>query len=431
MDLDDRASRAADSLRNQVERSIDLAGARASIRSAAGQRADHVRRLRIGATGLAVVAVLSAFALLASQGGSGRLRTDNGESGRELAGDGGGRSAAIIGALPSGPVDGKASWRLPVVAEPQGGLEDGDTVTIYGRGFEPNESLGIVQCTSEADVDNAGVGACQLSSTGAAEGSFGAVTYADASTEGTVVHEVVVRRYITTPEGGKVDCASAPERCLIGMGAISNYDQSGGSYINFAGAPPFPEPAMVLDPAGPYAPGQLVVAKVGALLPGRPVRLSQCIEDRCQKLIDGKAGANGAVDLGVVLQPSIVDDETGDEIACDDRCVLRANGIGVKGASSAPRPADVPLAFTSAVPSAPVATEAAPPATTTTADAVTSSPATPVTPPPPPITGTTVTVPTVTEPPVTIPTSEPADTTTTTVPSDEATTSAQPPTGGG
>ena len=357
-------------------------------------RDDNGRRLHLLRGAVAAFAVLALVVTLAYAFGDGRnngpqVTTDERAKVADAA------ASAIIGALPRSAIDGKASWKLPVVAKPQTGLQDGDTIAIYGRGFGANESLGIVQCSSEADTGAAGIGACQLRGDNGA--TYGGVTYASASNEGTVVARVVVHRFITTPDGGKVDCQSAAERCLIGMGAISNYDQSGGTYINFGGAPAFPEPELKIDPAGPHAPGQSVTAQIRGWVPLRAIRVQQCRGGTCQKLVDAKADALGAANLAVVVQPSIVDEVTGTEIPCDGKCVLQANGIGVKGGSSAPLPAPVSLTFTSETPSGPLTTLAP---TTTTTVAVS-----------PPDTAPRATVPAVPTVPATTETTEPVTTT--------------------
>lgn len=348
-----------------------------------GGRSAQVRRLRVGVAALAALAVVVGLAVVVvgDDDPAARVRTD--EDARTPDEPGGprtpeaaegGSARAILGALPSSPIDGKESWRLPVIAQPQTDLDDGDTVTVYGRGWAPHEYLGIVQCSSEADTSGAGAEGCELSSPDGQ--TFDGVTYANADADGNVVAEVVVRRSITTPLGGPIDCTSAAERCLIGIGAVSDYDKSGGAYIGFAGAPPFAEPTAALDPAGPIDPGQQVVARYGGLVPLRSLRISQCIEDRCQKLVDAKAGVDGTVEQSLALQPAIVDDATGGApIPCDDRCVLRADGIGVKGGSAAPLPADLSLSFTGAEPSSPVTM--APTTSTTT----TTPPSSPVEPP--------------------------------------------------
>ncbi|CAN5637634.1 hypothetical protein BH10ACT1_BH10ACT1_42640 [soil metagenome] len=364
MELDDHGARAAEALRRRTQ-GIDVVGARAAVAEARHRRRT-VRRGRLASSAIALFAVLGLVAAVVVAGngpgdrfeeGNRRIDTDQGREDRTKDA----AAAQILNAMPSSPIDGKASWRLPVIVKPQTGVHDGDTVTVYGRGFGPGESLGIVMCSSEADTSAQGAGACQLE--GDDGSTYGGVTYATASDEGTVVADVVVHRFVTLPDGNRVDCQSAAERCLIGMGAVSNYDKSGGSYIGFAGQPDFPEPTLVAEPAGPYRPGQAVHAQVGGLVPGRSVRIQQCRGTRCQNLIDGKADPTGAASLAVTLQPSFVDTASGETVECEGQCVLRANGIGVKGASSAPLPPDVALEFTSQEPSAPVTTTTAAPGT--------------------------------------------------------------------
>lgn len=65
-------------------------------------------------------------------------------------------------------------------------------------------------------------------------------------------------------------------------------------------------------------------------------------------------GPTVTVTVTVRIQPSIIDEETNDQVACEDRCVIRVGGIGTAGASSAPLPGDIPITFASAEPSAPL-----------------------------------------------------------------------------
>lgn len=399
MNLDERADRAARALSRSATHDLDLPGARAAVERAASSRRSQLRRLRVGGSALLALAVIGGLVAVSGQRPDGDLNSTDLDASQEYdTSVDPASAAAVLGAMPTSPIDGKQSWRLPVLAKPQAGVSDGDVVTVYGRGFPANEQLGVVMCSSEADTGNEGVGACQLAL--GAQDSFGAVTYATASSEGNVAVDFRVRRFITTPNGGQIDCRSAAERCLIGMGAVSDYDRSGGTYVNFAGAPAFTEPTMTMEPGGPLAPGQQVVARFAGLVPLRAIRVQQCIEDRCQNLVDGKADAAGAVALTVAPQPSIVDEETGDVVACEGRCVLRGNGIGVKGASSQPFPADILLSFTTAEPSAPVTT--APPTTVPPPPATTAPPvqatSLPRTPEPP---GSVTTAPITTEPPTT------------------------------
>lgn len=457
MGLDDRAHQAADGLRRRVEGQLDLTSARSNVAAGSSARAAQRSRTAMVAGVVAVVALVGGLAVIAGTSGNGTddLSTDDGQTATRDA-----EAARILGAMPGTATDGKDSYKLPVIAQPQSDLADGDTVTMYGKGFAPNEGLGIVQCSSEADTANIGIAGCQLASTASSEpvtltpeqrqaiddylaqlpegatwdstsqppppppdvaaagpdgepidvtsienhaqvwqayeqayqawtdaggveqDTFGAVTYADADSNGEVVADFIVHRYITTPDGGEIDCQSAAERCLVGVGAISNYDQSGGSYIGFAGAPPFPESSLGIDPAGDpagtFAPGQAVTAQVDGWVSGRQVRISQCIGDRCQKLVDDKADDAGSASITLTLQPTIVDDESGEQVPCEDQCVLRAVGIGVEGASAAPMPAGVVLRFTSPEPSAPVTT--APAVTTVPVPDTTAPPKVPVDP---------------------------------------------------
>ena len=348
MNLDDHAERAAADLRRQVDRDLDISASRAALDDAVHRR--RSRAMRVAGQGLGALAAVAVLALIVSTvtiGPGGGLNTDGGTGHKLPDIENSSRSAAILNALPRSPIDGRSSWRLPVVVKAQNGLHDLQKVTVYGRGFEANQSLGMVQCSSEADTGAEGVGACQLAATGES-GGFGAVTYATASNEGTVVATFVVHRFITTPNGKQVDCQSAAERCLIGVGAVSNYDQSGGAYIGFSGAPPFAKPVLTLDPAGPYTAGQSVHTHVSGYAPGRAIRVQQCRGTHCEKVVDAKTDASGVADVDAVLQTNVVDAVSGQTFECEDRCTLRVTGIGVKGASSAPQPDPVPLTFTTA-----------------------------------------------------------------------------------
>lgn len=392
MDLDKRAQRAADELNRSVT-DLDLGTAHAAVMEQGAQRRHRTRQGRAAFIGAAAVFLLGAVAVVALAAGDGGRTDDRNERlATDLPGEGSSRDAAyaakVFNSMPAGAMDGKASWRLPVLAKPQHDLAEGDFITLYGRGYEPNEQLGIVMCTSEADIENAGVNACQLE--GNDGSSFGGVTYAYADADGNVVAKVAVRRYVTTPDGGEIDCASGPERCLVGMGAVSNYDRSGGAYIDFAAAPDFPQPTMTIAPEGPVVPGAPLTVSLGNLPPNRSIRLSQCVDDLCVTLVDTKAGATGAVDQVVSLQPAFQDPVSGRTVACENRCVLQARAIGpttVLGAmaSHAPVPEDIAVTFTSDVPTATIAattttTVAASTVDSTAPDVVTSDSVPPVVP---------------------------------------------------
>lgn len=366
MDLDHRAGRARNSLHDHVTRSVDVDVARGRLDALGRRRHKEVRQARIAT--LALVAVAGVLAALVVTGGG--PASKDGTNSREVAVNRQGPDTGdqeILEQLPASPIDGKQSWRLPVLAEPQSGVHDGQVIKVYGRGFDPQERLGIVHCSSEADVANAGVDACDLGGS-----SYESVQYANAAPDGTVVVEVTVHRFIETPRDGRVDCASAFERCIIGVGALANYDRSGGTYIQFADAPPAPEAAVTVTPSSDLTPGQEVDVAATGWVPSRPTRIQQCKADVCENLLDGHADVTGSYSATVVLNDQIVVD--GVAQPCDGECVLRITGIGLPGQTSAVMPDDVPLTF---VPAADGATTTTHPTTTTTAPpSVTAVPST-------------------------------------------------------
>jgi hypothetical protein len=152
---------------------------------------------------------------------------------------------------PEAPWDGKQSHRLPITVTPDDGLIDGQSVTITGSGFPRGKSVAAVVCT--IDAGSKGADACDISTS-----SFMAGTTTIVDSDGRFSLTYKVHRRIDV--GGKtIDCAtgnvdphayhqsvvefgpfvriSTPGAfaCLIGVGAIDNYDQSGGVLVAFAG----------------------------------------------------------------------------------------------------------------------------------------------------------------------------------------------------
>lgn len=318
----------------------------------------------------------------------------------------------VLELMPAGPLDGKDSWRLPVLVIPQSDVADGETVTVLGRGFLPDERVGVVMCASEAATE--GVGACSL---GDSRSTFRYVTYADADENGDVQAPLRVRQNIDTPATGAIDCASEPERCLVAIGAVSDYDRSGGSFVNFAGAPAFAEVGILVDPVGPYAPGQVVRVGAAGLIPTRDVELVQCLDDVCLLLQRGQVSADGTFIASGAVQPVLTSPDGG-PLPCGTSCVLRVQGTGLRSASSAPMPDDIPIAFVddgrAPLPAEPPPTTSpptAPPLTETTVTAPVEStvaPTTSVLESPPPVSTTSEV-----EPPVSTTTSEVPSTSTT------------------
>lgn len=351
MDLDHRAADAAARLRHDVESDLDLDAALDRVASDVGRHRTRLALVRSAGLAFVVLGLLGGLAVLQAGGRAGPPDptgeveesadgVDRDDTVEAIIADDGltSRGAAILGGLPDGPLDGRESWRLPVVADPRDGVADGDMVTLYGRGFEPGELVGAVHCASEADTSAMGVGACDLGE------SFSNTTTTSARSDGSVVVQVVIRRHITTPELGAVDCASAPERCLLAIGAADNYDRSGGSYVNFADAPPFPEPTLTVDPPGPYPPGQEVTVVAGGSIAGRPAQVLQCAgEEHCVPLSQGRVAADGTYAATVTIGSAVELD--GQTVTCEDAggCTLVYTGIGVPDATSQPFPPPYPI----------------------------------------------------------------------------------------
>lgn len=379
MDLDQRAADAAAYLRGDVTADLDLDGAYDRVLAGTGARRVRLAGVRIGLVAVVALVAVAGLAVLVSVAGP--IDDDVADGARDeeemMTHDGlGARGAAILGGLPDGPLDGRESWRLPVVADDPTDLRSGDTVTLYGKGFVPGETVGAVHCSSEADTANAGVGACDL---GDAEYVFAHTISGTARYDGSVVITVEVRQVIETPDYGRVDCASAPERCLLAIGASTDYDRSGGTYIDFAGAPPFPEATTSIDPVGPYTAGQQVTIQAGGLIAGRSFQVLQCAgEDHCASLSQGRASAEGVYGATVAIGSAV--DVAGEVVACEDRCTLAVRGIGLPDQTTAPVPDAIVLG--------PIAGEAVAvtPPTTAPADPGTAEPipetSTPMTPTP-------------------------------------------------
>ena len=177
---------------------------------------------------------------------------------------------------PLGPRDGKASVGLPVTVEPAVGLEDGSRVTATGSGFVPSEQVAIVQCAIEAGRparggEAAGVDGCDTSR----------VEYANASSDGVATGEFSLSKTITTPVTGTIDCSSGPERCILAMAAMTDYDRSGAGRLTFGPAPPVPPdvPTLIVEPSVGLADAEVVHVTATGLAASTMVELAVCSID--------------------------------------------------------------------------------------------------------------------------------------------------------
>lgn len=167
-----------------------------------------------------------------------------------------------------GPYDGLESIGLPVTAEPDVGLVDGQVVTVTGSGYRPLISVGVVQCWGPADgsgsVDNCDIGNYQLAST---------------DEQGAFSMSMPVRRFIGNTTG-EHDCAKSGTTagCTIAAGNIEDYDESGAVRTWFdpeiAGVP---APTLVVEPDRGLVDGAEITVTGQNFVPGETARLTQCV----------------------------------------------------------------------------------------------------------------------------------------------------------
>lgn len=170
------------------------------------------------AAGAAALLLAGAFALADGRGGDPAPEDDEEEDEAEVD-----LQPSVLQL--AGPRDGNDSIGLPIEVEPRVGLVDGQVVTARSGGFVPGETVGIVQC-ADALPDQPGdnIDLCDIS-------DYTGVT---ASSDGIATGTYAVQEVLVTTRSGSVDCVEEVRRCFIAMGAISDYDRSGGVEIEFA-----------------------------------------------------------------------------------------------------------------------------------------------------------------------------------------------------
>lgn len=134
-----------------------------------------------------------------------------------------------------------------ISAHPTTDLVDGAVVTVTGSGFTPHAQVALVQCRDQQGQDDSGQG-CALQD---------GLQYAWADGAGNVAATYTVRRFITTPRFGTVDCATDVDGCILGWGALADLANDRGSIrLSFAtGGPPGPGPGDATGPGGAVGPG--------------------------------------------------------------------------------------------------------------------------------------------------------------------------------
>jgi hypothetical protein len=340
-ELDRTGRSAADGLRAHVLERLDVDGALGALPTTSPGRG----RSRILAEAAAVVVLVGAVAMI-NRGEDDRVRVDIDQALPDIQ----------TGVLrPLGPRDGKNSIRLPLTAEPSTGLRDGQSITVSATGFVPGESVGLVQCAKEAGGDTpetrGGIDGCLIS-------PYVSLTADDS---GAVSGQYEVHRVLTTPLTGTVDCAAEANRCIVAMGALSDYDRSGGHGIEFApGGEPVEIPTVLVTPTDGLADGDVVHIDADGLSPNTFATIEVCSsdpsacwqtgelttvehdeggDDYTEQLVGLPVDGDGHLEGDVPVWRFLPGSEPGTYVDCAiSRCSLRVSGETA--------PPTVPLGFT-------------------------------------------------------------------------------------
>lgn len=177
------------------------------------------------------------------------------------------------------PEPGVAVGRHPVRVVPSAGLVEGEEVTVSGRRFPADVNLGVTMCLPAA-VEGEGVGACDIT---AAQIDIGS------GDEGRFEVTYTVRRLISMGDGVEsIDCATVEGGCIIAVGAIDDYEESGGMTVSFdpAVAPPALL-AVSVSPDEGLVDGDEVQVEVTELEPGAYLQAQLCALDAAGTTIAG------------------------------------------------------------------------------------------------------------------------------------------------
>ena len=210
-----------DPLHEAVRRAAPAPDTEAALITVRGRHRRGVRRSRVGVAVAGVVVVTAASV--------GAFALDRERPAPETT-----PTTDIIDVEVRAPEPGLRVGRHPVRVVPSGGLVEGQEVTVSGRRFPAEVSLGVTMCLPAA-VEGEGVGACDIT---AAQIDIGS------GDEGRFEVVYTVRRLITVGNVvAPVDCATVEDGCIIAVGALDDYEESGGMTVTFdpaVAAPPLP-----------------------------------------------------------------------------------------------------------------------------------------------------------------------------------------------
>lgn len=125
-----------------------------------------------------------------------------------------------------GPGDGRHSRRLPVAVVPASTLQDGESVQVHASRLAGAGEAIIAQCEATAETRSLGVAACDLD-------HRSRVTVH----RGQVETSFRLSRSIALRNGTRVNCGTAPGRCVLMVASTENYDRSGFAALAFLHGP--------------------------------------------------------------------------------------------------------------------------------------------------------------------------------------------------
>jgi hypothetical protein len=234
-----------------------------------------------------------------------------------------------------------AAAAIAVTVDPSTGLVDGQPVTVTGTGFAPHASGGTAQCSAAVGQSRDTVD-CDLSTskTGSADD------------DGTASFVLRLKRVISTANGD-VDCATAAQPCVVGMGDLSDLTgSSAGMAVTFdPDAPPLPPPSVSVSPDTDLVDRQQVAVTASGFIEGESVIVLECAAAHLDSCAQdqygggyGQADPTGSIAVGITVRRVIlVGDERLDCASAPGACVVtvQANG-GPRGTA--------PLAFDDSIP---------------------------------------------------------------------------------
>jgi hypothetical protein len=219
-----------------------------------------------------------------------------------------------------------AAAAVVVTVDPATGLADGQPVTVTGSGFSSHASVGTAQCSAAVGSSHDTTD-CDLSTSRTGSADAG----------GNASFGLRVKRVISTANG-EVDCLTAANPCVIGMGDLSDLvGTSGGMAIAFdPNAPPLPPPSVSVSPNADLVDRQQVAVFASGFIPEEGVEVEQCVAGALDRCVPnqfgggyGQADPTGSVAIGITVRRALlVDGQRVDCAAAAGTCVVTAHANG-------------------------------------------------------------------------------------------------------